>query len=68
MRAAHPEVFVRGGIMERGNYSAAAGFGYEAGKQGVFGLIGKKLGVGSSSNGHVGKSDWQKHKGNLYKQ
>ncbi|MEY3172727.1 MAG: Transketolase [Planctomycetota bacterium] len=36
VRAAHPEVFVRGGIMERGNYSAAAGFGYEAGKQGVF--------------------------------
>ncbi|MEY3458831.1 MAG: Transketolase [Planctomycetota bacterium] len=36
VRASHPEVFVRGGIMERGNYSAAAGFGYEAGKQGVF--------------------------------
>jgi len=36
VRAAHPEVFVRGGIMERGNYSAAAGFGYEAGRQGVF--------------------------------
>jgi transketolase C-terminal domain/subunit len=36
VRAAHPEVFVRGGIMERGNYSAAAGFGYESGKQGVF--------------------------------
>lgn len=36
VRQAHPEVFVRGGIMERGNYSAAAGFGYEAGKQGVF--------------------------------
>jgi len=36
VRAAHPEVFVRGGIMERGNFSAAAGFGYEAGKQGVF--------------------------------
>ncbi|MEM1062318.1 MAG: transketolase C-terminal domain-containing protein [Planctomycetota bacterium] len=36
IRKAHPEVFVRGGIMERGNYSAAAGFGYEAGKQGVF--------------------------------
>lgn len=36
IRAAHPEVFVRGGIMERGNFSAAAGFGYEAGKQGVF--------------------------------
>lgn len=36
VRAAHPEVFVRGGIMERGNYSAAAGFGYEAGRQGIF--------------------------------
>lgn len=36
IRAKHPEVFVRGGIMERGNYSAAAGFGYEAGKQGIF--------------------------------
>lgn len=35
VRDAHPEVFVRGGIMERGNYSAAAGFGYEAGKQGI---------------------------------
>jgi transketolase C-terminal domain/subunit len=33
---AHPEVFVRGGIMERGNYSAAAGFGSEAGRQGIF--------------------------------
>ncbi|MBL8819904.1 MAG: transketolase [Planctomyces sp.] len=36
VRAAHPEVFVRGGIMERGNYSSAAGFGYESGKQGIF--------------------------------
>lgn len=36
VRASHPEVFVRGGIMERGNYSAAAGFGYESGKQGIF--------------------------------
>jgi transketolase len=36
VRASHPEVFVRGGIMERGNYSAAAGFGYEEGKQGIF--------------------------------
>lgn len=36
VRASHPEVFVRGGIMERGNYSAAAGFGYEKGKQGIF--------------------------------
>ncbi len=36
IRKAHPEVFVRGGIMERGNYSAAAGFGSSPGKQGVF--------------------------------
>ena len=27
IRKRHPEVFVRGGIMERGNFSAAAGFG-----------------------------------------
>jgi transketolase len=32
----HPEVFVQGGIMERGNFSAAAGFGYVKGKQGIF--------------------------------
>ncbi len=32
----HPEIFVRGGIMERGNFSAAAGFGSFAGKQGIF--------------------------------
>ncbi len=36
IRKKHPEVFVRGGIMERGNYSAAAGFGAEPGKQGIF--------------------------------
>jgi transketolase len=36
IRKKHPEVFVRGGIMERGNYSAAAGFGSVKGKQGVF--------------------------------
>ena len=32
----HPEVFVRGGIMERGNYSAAAGFGSTKGRQGIY--------------------------------
>ncbi|KAG6888792.1 hypothetical protein C0995_005977 [Termitomyces sp. Mi166 len=32
----HPEVFVPSGIMERGNFSAAAGFGFEEGKTGVF--------------------------------
>jgi transketolase len=36
IRKQHPEVFVRGGIMERGNFSAAAGFGAQEGKQGVF--------------------------------
>lgn len=36
IRKEHPEVFVRGGIMERGNFSAAAGFGFETGKQGIF--------------------------------
>ena len=39
IRKAHPEVFVRGGIMERGNFSAAAGFGSSEGKQGVFGTF-----------------------------
>ena len=33
---AHPEVFISGGIQERGNLSAAAGFGMEEGKQGIF--------------------------------
>lgn len=36
IRKEHPEVFVRGGIMERGNFSAAAGFGASSGKQGIF--------------------------------
>jgi transketolase len=36
IRQAHPEVFVRAGIMERGNFSAAAGFGSTAGKQGIY--------------------------------
>ena len=33
---AYPEVFLPSGIMERGNLSAAAGFGMEKGKQGIF--------------------------------
>ncbi|MCU0537040.1 MAG: transketolase [Hydrococcus sp. Prado102] len=33
---AYPEVFIPSGIMERGNFSAAAGFGMEQGKQGIF--------------------------------
>ncbi|RPD59967.1 transketolase [Lentinus tigrinus ALCF2SS1-7] len=32
----HPEVFVPSGIMERGNFSAAAGFGFDSEKFGVF--------------------------------
>lgn len=36
IRKKHPEVFVRGGIMERGNFSAAAGFGSVPGKQGIY--------------------------------
>ncbi|MEO1211004.1 MAG: transketolase C-terminal domain-containing protein [Cyanobacteria bacterium J06638_20] len=36
IRKAHPEVFVSGGIMERGNLSAAAGFGMQKGKQGIY--------------------------------
>jgi transketolase C-terminal domain/subunit/transketolase N-terminal domain/subunit len=32
----HPEVFVAGGVMERGNFSAAAGFGSQPGRVGVF--------------------------------
>ncbi len=35
----HPEIFVRGGIMERGNFSAAAGFGSSPGKQGIYGTF-----------------------------
>jgi transketolase len=34
--ARHPEVYVKGGIMERGNFSAAAGFGADPGRQGIF--------------------------------
>jgi transketolase len=36
---AYPEVFISSGIMERGNVSAAAGFGMEKGKQGIFGTF-----------------------------
>jgi len=39
IRDKHPEVFVRAGIMERGNFSAAAGFGFEKGKQGLYGTF-----------------------------
>ena len=39
IRKNHPEVYVHGGIMERNNYSVAAGFGSEAGRQGIFGTF-----------------------------
>jgi len=39
IRKAHPEVYVSAGIMERNNYSVAAGFGAEKGKQGIFGTF-----------------------------
>lgn len=35
----YPEIFVSSGIMERGNFAAAAGFGMEKGKQGIFGTF-----------------------------
>ena len=36
IREAYPDIFVNGGIMERNNYSVAAGFGFEKNKQGIF--------------------------------
>jgi transketolase len=33
------EIYTRGGVMERGNFSAAAGFGMEEGRQGIFGTF-----------------------------
>jgi transketolase len=39
VRKNHPEVYVHGGIMERNNYSVAAGFGSEKGRQGIFGTF-----------------------------
>jgi transketolase len=39
IRKSHPEIFVRGGIMERGNFSAAAGFGSSSGKQSIYGTF-----------------------------
>lgn len=36
IRTAHPEVCVNGGVQERGNFSAAAGFGFTPGRQGIF--------------------------------
>jgi transketolase len=36
IHTAYPEIFISSGIMERGNFSAAAGFGMVKGKQGIF--------------------------------
>ncbi|HNR31569.1 MAG TPA: transketolase C-terminal domain-containing protein [Candidatus Hydrogenedentes bacterium] len=36
IREKHTEVFINGGVQERGNFSAAAGFGFEQGRQGIF--------------------------------
>ena len=36
IRKAYPEVCINGGVQERGNFSAAAGFGFTKGKQGIF--------------------------------
>lgn len=35
----YPQLYVHGGIMERNNYSVAAGFGSEPGRQGIFGTF-----------------------------
>lgn len=39
VRKRFPEVYVSGGIMERNNFSVAAGFGSEPGRQGVYGTF-----------------------------
>lgn len=39
IRKAYPEVYVSSGIMERTNFAAAAGFGMERGRQGIFGTF-----------------------------
>lgn len=39
VRKEFPDVYVSGGIMERNNFSVAAGFGSEKGRQGVFGTF-----------------------------
>lgn len=39
IRKRFPEVYVNAGIMERNNFSVAAGFGADAGRQGVFGTF-----------------------------
>jgi transketolase C-terminal domain/subunit len=39
IKKAFPEIYVSSGIMERGNFAAAAGFGMEPGKQGIYGTF-----------------------------
>lgn len=39
IRKSFPQVYVHGGIMERNNYSVAAGFGSEKGRVGIFGTF-----------------------------
>jgi len=39
IRKTYPEVYVTAGIMERNNFSVAAGFGAEKGRQGLFGTF-----------------------------
>jgi transketolase C-terminal domain/subunit len=39
IRKTFPEVYVTAGIMERNNFSVAAGFGAEKGKQGIYGTF-----------------------------
>ncbi|MCJ7830869.1 MAG: transketolase, partial [Desulfobacterales bacterium] len=39
IRKAFPEVYVSAGIMERNNFSVAAGFGAEKGRQGIYGTF-----------------------------
>ncbi len=39
IRKNHPEVYVHGGIMERNNFSVAAGFGSTPGRQGICGTF-----------------------------
>ena len=39
IRKNYPQVYVHGGIMERNNFSVAAGFGATPGKQGIFGTF-----------------------------
>ncbi len=39
IRKEFPEIYVLGGIMERNNFSVAAGFGSEKGRQGIFGTF-----------------------------